>query len=138
MTYPHRILKSRYFYTRPLGELSLKGRAEPVRASDVISARVARTRLDVEAERGLTPFVGRQHGMRLLGECFERAKAGHGQVVFIDPRDPARLAVLLERVLTDETLATAPGRRGHDVAREYDLARVVEAEIDLLKRVARA
>ena len=59
--------------------------------------------------------------------------------LLFDPRDPARLAALLERVLTDETLATALGRRGRDVvAREYDLARLVEAEIDLLKRVARA
>jgi tetratricopeptide (TPR) repeat protein len=72
-----------YFYTRPLGELSLKGKAEPLRAWEVISTRVARTRLEVEAERGLTPFVGRERELRLLFECFDKAKAGHGQVVFI-------------------------------------------------------
>jgi tetratricopeptide (TPR) repeat protein len=72
-----------YFYIRPLGEFTLKGKAEPVRAWEVLSARVARTRLEVEAERGLTPFVGRDRELRLLFECFEQAKAGHGQVVFI-------------------------------------------------------
>ncbi|MGH7770979.1 MAG: adenylate/guanylate cyclase domain-containing protein, partial [Candidatus Binatia bacterium] len=78
----HRLV-SGYFHTRPLGELSLKGKAEPIQAWEVISARVARTRLEVEAERGLTPFVGRERELRLLSDCFEKAKAGHGQVVFV-------------------------------------------------------
>ncbi len=57
--------------------------------------------------------------------------------LLFDPRDPPGLAARLERVLTDQALASALGRRGRDfVAREYDLARLVEAEIDLLKRVA--
>ncbi len=72
-----------YFYTRPLGELSLKGKAEPVKAWEVISAREARTRLEVEADRGLTPFVGRERELQLLLECFEKVGAGHGQVVFL-------------------------------------------------------
>jgi len=56
------------FYTRSRGELPLKGKAEPVLAWEVISAQVARTRLDVEAERGLTPFVGRDRELQLLFE----------------------------------------------------------------------
>jgi class 3 adenylate cyclase len=78
----HRLVGG-YLYVRPLGEFTLKGKAESVRAWEVLSARVARTRLEVEAERGLTPFVGRDRELRLLFECFEQAKAGHGQVVFI-------------------------------------------------------
>ncbi len=78
----HRLVAG-YFHTRSLGEVSLKGKTEPVRAWEVISARVARTRLEVEAERGLTPFVGRERELRLLTESFEKAKAGHGQVVFL-------------------------------------------------------
>ncbi|MFQ5947199.1 MAG: adenylate/guanylate cyclase domain-containing protein, partial [Anaerolineae bacterium] len=80
---PTHRLAAGYFYTHPLGELSLKGKAEPVPAWEVISARVARTRLEVQAERGLTPFVGRERELQLLSECFEKAKAGHGQVVFL-------------------------------------------------------
>lgn len=58
--------------------------------------------------------------------------------LLFDPRDPAALAASLERVLTDESLAAALGRRGHDlVARDYDLGRLVQVEIELLRRVAR-
>src|SRR5207245_9078913 len=60
-----------------------RGKSEPVPAWEVIAARTARTRLDVVAERGLTPYVGRERELRVLFECFEKAKAGHGQVVFI-------------------------------------------------------
>jgi class 3 adenylate cyclase/tetratricopeptide (TPR) repeat protein len=100
----HRLVEG-YFYTRPLGELPLKGKAEAVRVREVISARVARTRIEVEAERGLTPFVGRDHGLQLLLECFEQARAGHGQVVFIvgEPGiGKSRLLLELRRRLGDE------------------------------------
>jgi class 3 adenylate cyclase len=78
----HRLVEG-YVHTRPLGHLALKGKAEPVRGWEVISARAVRTRLDVEVERGLTPYVGRERELRLLHECFERARAGQGQVVFV-------------------------------------------------------
>ena len=78
----HRLVEG-YFHTRALGALQLKGKAEPVRGWEVIAARQARGRLDVEAERGLTPYVGRDRELRQLFEAFEKAKAGHGQVVFV-------------------------------------------------------
>jgi len=57
--------------------------------------------------------------------------------LLFDPNDTPGLAARLERVLTDEPLASALGRRARDlVARDYDLTRLVAAEIDLLKRVA--
>jgi glycosyltransferase involved in cell wall biosynthesis len=58
--------------------------------------------------------------------------------LLFDARDPAALAARLERVLADAPLADALGRRAHElIAREYDLARLVQTEIDLLQRVAR-
>src|SRR5262245_34731381 len=78
----HRLVGN-YFHTRPLGDLPLKGKPEPVRAWEVISPRSARTRLDIEAERGLTPFVGRDRELRVLTECFDKVVAGLGQVVFV-------------------------------------------------------
>src|SRR5262245_39722359 len=78
----HRLIEG-YFHTRALGDLVLKGKTEPVAAWEIIGARTARTRLDVVAERGLTPYVGREREMRALFECFERARAGQGQVLFI-------------------------------------------------------
>jgi predicted ATPase len=49
----------------------------------VLAARETRTRLEVEAERGLTPFVGRERELQLLADGFAQAQAGHGQMVFI-------------------------------------------------------
>jgi adenylate cyclase len=66
-----------------LGELALKGKAEPIPAWEVVGGRAARTRLEVEAERGLTPLVGRERDLGALTDCFAKACAGHGQVVFI-------------------------------------------------------
>jgi class 3 adenylate cyclase/tetratricopeptide (TPR) repeat protein len=100
----HRLVGG-YFYVRPLGDFTLKGKAEPVRAWEVLSARVARTRLEVEAERGLTPFVGRDRELRVLFECFEQAKASHGQVVFIAGEPgigKSRLLLEFRRHLGDE------------------------------------
>ena len=45
----HRLVDD-YFHTRPLGELVVKGKTEPVGAWELIGARAARTRLEIEAE----------------------------------------------------------------------------------------
>jgi predicted ATPase len=42
-----------------------------------------RTRFDVSAERGLTPFAGRERELELLLDGFERSKAGRGQAFSI-------------------------------------------------------
>src|SRR5262252_8030673 len=46
-----------YFHTRPVGEISIKGKAHPVRAWELLAAKRPRSRFEVAAERGLTPFV---------------------------------------------------------------------------------
>jgi class 3 adenylate cyclase/tetratricopeptide (TPR) repeat protein len=123
-----------YFYVRPLGEFTLKGKAEPVRAWEVPSARVARTRLDVEAERGLTPFVGRDRELRLLFECFEQAKAGRGQAVFIAGEPgigKSRLLLEFRRRLGDEA-TWLEGR-----AMSFGRAMAFHPLIDLLRRTFR-
>jgi class 3 adenylate cyclase/tetratricopeptide (TPR) repeat protein len=78
----HRLIEG-YFDTHPLGALQLKGKADAVPGWEVLGARGARTRFEVRAERGLTPFVGRQRELGMLLERFEQANDGHGQVVFI-------------------------------------------------------
>jgi class 3 adenylate cyclase len=75
----HRAVRG-YFVTRPLGAQVIKGKAEPVNAYEVVRARGLRTRLEVGAERGLTPFVGREHELTLLQELGlgpGRARAGY-------------------------------------------------------------
>ena len=78
----HRFVEG-FFRMQSLGELALKGKAEPVRAWEVLSARETRSRLDVEAERGLTTLAGRDRELAALADCFEKARAGPGQMVFI-------------------------------------------------------
>ena len=124
-------LVSGYFHLRPLGPLSLKGKAEPVSAWEVIAARVARTRLEIEAEHGLTPFIGRERELRLLSECFEKAKANHGQVVFIAGEPgigKSRLLLEFRRRLAEE----ATWLEGRAISFGRSIA--FHPLIDLLKR----
>ena len=72
-----------YFHTRDLGELRVKGKADAIHGFELIGAREARTRLDVSADRGLTPYVGREGELEILLQCFEKAKTGQGQMVFV-------------------------------------------------------
>jgi class 3 adenylate cyclase/tetratricopeptide (TPR) repeat protein len=78
----HRLVRG-YFDMRPLGEIHLKGKAEPVAAWEVVAAHETRTRLEVEADRGLTPFVGRERELNQLLDAFERARSGQGQVTLV-------------------------------------------------------
>jgi len=71
------------FRFEALGEYSVKGRADTVKAYRVIAPSTRRTRFDVSAERGLTPFVGRERELEILLDAFERAKAGRGQAISI-------------------------------------------------------
>jgi predicted ATPase len=71
------------FRYEALGEYAVKGKEEPVKAYRVIAPSTSRTRFDVSAERGLTPFVGRERDLDLLLDGFERSKAGRGQTFSI-------------------------------------------------------
>jgi class 3 adenylate cyclase/tetratricopeptide (TPR) repeat protein len=77
----HRAIEG-FFDTVDLGELQIRGHA-PVRAFEVTGARSRRTRLEVTAERGLTPLVGRERELAILEELFREVCDGRGQVVFI-------------------------------------------------------
>jgi len=66
-----------------LGEKAIKGKEKPIRIYRVIAPSTSRTRFDVSAERGLTPFVGRERERELLLDAFERARSGRGQAVSI-------------------------------------------------------
>jgi class 3 adenylate cyclase/tetratricopeptide (TPR) repeat protein len=71
------------FEFRPLPPLTVKGRAEPVRAFEVVGRRERRARVELAAESGLTPLVGRAQELARLREAFERVVEGRGQVVGI-------------------------------------------------------
>jgi hypothetical protein len=71
------------FRFEALGEYAVKGKADTVKAYRVIAPSTLRTRFDVSAERGLTPFVGRERELELLLDGFERSKEGRGQAFSI-------------------------------------------------------
>jgi len=71
------------FRFEALGGKNVKGKEEPVNVYQVIAPSTRRARFDVSAERGLTPFVGRERELELLLDGFERAKAGRGQAFSI-------------------------------------------------------
>jgi class 3 adenylate cyclase/tetratricopeptide (TPR) repeat protein len=72
-----------FFRFEALGEKKIKGKEESVKVYQVIAPSTRRTRFDVSAERGLTPFVGRERELELLLDGFQRAKLGKGQAFSI-------------------------------------------------------
>jgi class 3 adenylate cyclase/tetratricopeptide (TPR) repeat protein len=71
------------FRFEALGEKEIKGKEEPIKVYRAIAPSTRRTRFDVSAERGLTPFVGRERELELLLDGFTRAKEGRGQAFSI-------------------------------------------------------
>jgi class 3 adenylate cyclase/tetratricopeptide (TPR) repeat protein len=71
------------FRFEALGEKEVKGKKEPIKVYRAIAPSTSRTRFDVSAERGLTPFVGRERELELLIDGFERAKGSRGQAFSI-------------------------------------------------------
>jgi class 3 adenylate cyclase/tetratricopeptide (TPR) repeat protein len=71
------------FRFEALGPKQIKGKEEPINVYRVIAPSTRRTRFDVSAERGLTPFVGRERELELLIDGFERCKEGRGQALSI-------------------------------------------------------
>ena len=72
-----------FFRFEALGEKQVKGKEIPLRVYQVIAPSNRRTRFDVSAERGLTPWVGRERELELLLDGFLRSKEGRGQVFSI-------------------------------------------------------
>ena len=71
------------FAFHPLAPLALKGYDTAVAAFEVTGRRERRARVDLAAERGLTPLVGRADQLEQLQRAFRRVREGQGQVVGI-------------------------------------------------------
>jgi class 3 adenylate cyclase/tetratricopeptide (TPR) repeat protein len=72
-----------YFRCEDLGLVEVKGKAARVQVYRVTGEKGARSRMDIERERGLTRFIGRERELELLRDCFERARDGRGQAFSI-------------------------------------------------------
>src|SRR5215475_3078218 len=72
-----------YFTMSDLGAHALKGVASPVQVYQVLQESGAQNRFEVARRRGMTPFVGRETEVTLLGELWQRARESMAQVVVI-------------------------------------------------------
>jgi class 3 adenylate cyclase/tetratricopeptide (TPR) repeat protein len=71
------------FRFEALGEKKVKGKDRPVRVYRLIGAGDLQTRFDVSAERGLTPFIGRERELELLLDGLARCREGKGRALSI-------------------------------------------------------
>jgi len=71
------------FECQDLGPQTLKGISAPVSVYQVRGEGAAQSRFEAAVHKGLTPLVGRAEELALLGQRWEQAKAGEGQVVLL-------------------------------------------------------
>ena len=101
------------FRVEALGEKEIKGKEKPIRVYQVIAPSSRRTRFDVSAERGLTPFVGRQRELELLLDGFDRSREGRGQAISIISEagiGKSRLLYEFRKAVTNEDVTFLEGR----------------------------
>ena len=102
-----------FFRFESLGEKPVKGKETPVKVYRVIAPSSQRTRFDVSAEQGLTPFLGRQRELELLLDGFERAKTGKGQAFSIISEaglGKSRLLYEFRKAVANEEITFLEGR----------------------------
>jgi class 3 adenylate cyclase/tetratricopeptide (TPR) repeat protein len=101
------------FRFEKLGQKQIKGKTEPVGIYRVIAPSTMRTRFDVSAERGLTPFEGRERELELLFEGLERSKTGRGQAISITAEaglGKSRILYEFRKTVTSEDVTMLEGR----------------------------
>jgi len=101
------------FRFEALGAKEIKGKEEPVVVYRVITTSSRRTRFDVNAERGLTPLVGRERELDILLEGFEMVKTGRGQAFSIVAEAGAgksRLLYEFHKAVTNEEVTILEGK----------------------------
>jgi len=120
-----------FFRFEGLGEREVKGKQEPVYIYRAIAPSTRRTRFDVSAERGLTPFAGRERELELLLDGLERSKAGRGQAFSIISEagvGKSRLLYEFRKAVVSEDVTFLEGR-----CLSYSRAVAYHPVIDILK-----
>ncbi len=121
-----------HFIAESLGELPVKGKVESVLTYLLKRTRGIRTRMDIAAEKGLSPLTGRSEELDLLHRLWKLAKKDNGQVVFIVGEagiGKSRLVFEFHRSLLTENMTWL---EGHGTA--YGKNMPFLPLIDLLKR----
>ena len=93
------------FDYQDLGAVTLKGFAVPVCAWRVLRRGITESRFEALHAAVLTPLVGREEELELLGRCWDRARTGSGQVVLLAGEagiGKSRLVAALQEHIEDE------------------------------------
>ncbi|MEJ2136721.1 MAG: AAA family ATPase, partial [Desulfofustis sp.] len=96
-----------------LGQRMIKGKQAPVNVYRAIAPSTMRTRFDVSAERGLTPFAGRERELEFLLDGLERSKSGRGQAFSITAEagvGKSRLLYEFRKAVASEDVTFLEGR----------------------------
>lgn len=96
------------FSWQSAGPLTVKGKSEPVVAYEPIAASAGQSRFEALAQRGLTSLVGRQAEFDALLRAWERAAAGHGQIVSVVGEAGLGKSRLLHEFKTEMVKREAP------------------------------
>jgi class 3 adenylate cyclase len=72
-----------FFICQDLGTHFVKGIAHPVKLYRALAETGTQTRMQAAATRGMALLVGREHEIKFLLECWERAKEGRGRSVLV-------------------------------------------------------
>lgn len=78
-----RMLVSGFFLVEDLGLHVLKGVPKPMHLYRAMQPSGVHGRLHAVGDAPMTPFVGREEERQLLLDCWQKAQAGNGQLVFI-------------------------------------------------------
>jgi class 3 adenylate cyclase/tetratricopeptide (TPR) repeat protein len=108
----YRLIKA-YFKLEALGPVTLKGIKEEQNAYLLIDSSRLRTRFDEAVSKGLVRFVGRKNSMATLGNTWNEAAEGFGQVLGImgEPGvGKSRLLLEFKRSLDEEDIHFLEGR----------------------------
>jgi class 3 adenylate cyclase/tetratricopeptide (TPR) repeat protein len=76
-------LISPYFETKPLGAVTIKGKAKKLTPYLVVGELAVRTRLDAAELRGFTAFTGRENELATLRSCLGKVVGGEGQFITV-------------------------------------------------------
>jgi len=101
------------FRFESLGEKWIKGKDKPMCVYQVIAPSTRRTRFNVSAEIGLTPFVGRERELEHLLDGFEWVKEGRGQAISIIGEagtGKSRLLYEFRKAITNESITFLEGQ----------------------------
>ena len=119
-----------------LGEQSLKGIVEPVRAYRALAEVAAGSRFEAYRGGSLTPLVGREEEIAFVAQRWQRVRAGDGQVVLLSGEAGIGKSRILEA--TREYVAGEGGKAIHFQCSPHHQSTALYAFTNYLAGVANA